>query len=126
MKYLGDGDWSELKKGTGSLNTDFVVYKKPVHAMADGQIVGCWRNAPENPSPGETHEKFVTDIKWVAGKPVYYGRIPGGGNMLFVDNVDGKRVLYAHMIPGSIPAELCLTTTPISHPTRPSPKAMLI
>ncbi len=81
--------------------------------MADGNIVGCWRNAPENPKPDQLHEKLVTGTKVVNGDTVKIGRIPGGGNMLFVDNTDGKRVLYAHMIPGSIPAELCpnVTTT---------------
>ena len=106
-RYLGDGKWSHLLTGSGKSNTDFVVYEKPVHAMADGKVVGCWRNAPENPAPPAKHDQFETGTKMVGGKAVPVGRIPGGGNMLFVDNGDGKRVLYAHMTPGSIPAELC-------------------
>jgi len=110
---LGSGKWSEFKKGEANVNSNYVIYKKPVYAMADGNIVGCWRNAPENPKPDQLHEKLVTGTKVVNGDTVKIGRIPGGGNMLFVDNTDGKRVLYAHMIPGSIPAELCpnVTTT---------------
>jgi len=106
-RYLGSGKWSEFKKGEANVNSNYVIYKKPVYAMADGNIVGCWRNAPENPKPDQLHEKLVTGTKVVNGDTVKIGRIPGGGNMLFVDNTDGKRVLYAHMIPGSIPAELC-------------------
>ncbi len=107
MKYQGNGKWTPLKQGDGSANSDFLVYGKPIHAISDGNIVGCWRNAPENPKPPAKHEKFVTGTRLVGGNPVEIGRIPGGGNMLFVDNSDGTRTLYAHMIPGSIPAELC-------------------
>jgi Polyglycine hydrolase-like, structural repeat len=107
LRYLGDGKWSEFKQGSIQVNSNYVIHKKAVYAMADGSIVGCWRNAPENPKPYQLHEKFVTGTKLVNGKSVEVGLIPGGGNMLFVDNVDGKRVLYAHMIPGTIPAGLC-------------------
>ncbi|MFL6261703.1 MAG: M23 family metallopeptidase [Thermoanaerobaculia bacterium] len=107
MRYLGNGKWSFFNQGNGSVNSDYVIYGKPVHAITDGNIVGCWRNAPENPNPPDKHDKFVTGTKLVNGKPVNVGRIPGGGNMLFVDNADGTRTLYAHMIPGSIPAALC-------------------
>jgi Polyglycine hydrolase-like, structural repeat len=96
LRYLGSGKWSAYEDGgDGTSNSDFVVYEKPVYAIADGTIVGCWRNAPENPNPPAHHQKF-TD-----------GFIPGGGNMLFVDLPDGKRLLYAHMIPGTMPAKLC-------------------
>jgi hypothetical protein len=95
-RYLGNSKWSPYKEGgDGKKNSDFVVYEKPVYAIADGTIVGCWRNAPENPNPPAHNQKF-TD-----------GFIPGGGNMLFVDLPDGKRLLYAHMIPGTMPAKLC-------------------
>jgi hypothetical protein len=107
MRYLGDGKWSDYLKGTGSVNSDFVVYRKPVYAIAAGTIVGCWRNAPENPAPDALHEKFVTGTKKVNGKDVNVGLIPGGGNMLFVDLPDGTRMLYAHMIPDTIPSSLC-------------------
>ncbi|SEQ78803.1 Peptidase family M23 [Nitrosomonas sp. Nm51] len=93
-RYLGNKKWSHVKNGTdGKKNTDYLIYGKPVYAIGDGTIVGCWRNAPENPRPGERHAKK--------------DRIPGGGNMLWVDHADGTRVLYAHMIPGSIYEKLC-------------------
>lgn len=96
MRYLGNGAWSHVASGTnGQNNADFVIYGKPVYAIADGIVVGGWRNAPENPVPGQHHPDFTA------------GFIPGGGNMLWVDQPDGKRVLYAHMTPGSIPPALC-------------------
>jgi hypothetical protein len=108
MRYLGDGKWSDYKdKGDGSANSDFVVYEKEVYAVAAGKVVGCWRNAPENPSPGTLHEKFVTKTEIVNGNEVTYELIPGGGNMLFIDLQDGTRMLYAHMIKDRIPSSLC-------------------
>ncbi len=95
-RYLGNGKWSHLVDGgKNSRNADYVAYGKPIYSISDGTIVGCWRNAPENPDPPAHSQKFKD------------GFIPGGGNMLFVDLADGTRVLYAHMIPGTIPSRLC-------------------
>ncbi len=95
-RYLGNNKWTHLKAGTnGSKNSDDVIYGKPIYAIASGKIIGGWRNAPENPADGTKHP-------FVAAK-----LIPGGGNMLWVEHTDGSRVLYAHMIPGSIPLNLC-------------------
>ncbi|MGH3902770.1 MAG: hypothetical protein ACRDTE_01000 [Pseudonocardiaceae bacterium] len=74
-------------------NESWVVYGKPVYAMADGIVVKGWRNAPENPGPGEEHPEL--------GKG-----IGGGGNHLVVELDDGGLILYAHMIPGTIPSKL--------------------
>ena len=78
MRYLGDGKWSPYRKGNGSANSDFVVYEKEVYAVAAGKVVGCWRNAPENPSPDTLHEKFVTGTKKVNGQDVDVGPDPRG------------------------------------------------
>ena len=80
---------------------------KEVYAIAAGTIVGCWRNAEENPFPPAHHEKMVTGTEKVNGVDINVGLIPGGGNMLFVDLPDGTQMLYAHMIPGTIPPSLC-------------------
>ena len=78
-------------------NEDWIIYGKPVYAIAGGEVVRCWRNAPENPRPGESHP----------GRLAEPPTIPGGGNSLWIHQDDGKYVLYAHMTPGSIPASLC-------------------
>ncbi|RKH11517.1 M23 family metallopeptidase [Corallococcus sp. CA047B] len=84
-------------------NSDWVIYGLPVSAIADGEVVTCWRNAPEGlkpavhggddvPHPGRTSDPL---------------RIPRSGNHLNIRTNDGKIILYAHMQPGSIPEALC-------------------
>lgn len=93
-RYLGNNKWSSLKKGMKSNeNSSYLIYGMPVYAIADGTIIGCWCNAPENPRPKERHAQKL--------------RIPGGGNELWVKLEDGSKALYAHMIPGTIPKKLC-------------------
>src|SRR4030095_4827921 len=54
--------WTQRKVGVSAdeydadrKNTDWIVYEQPVHAIADGEVARCWRNAPENPAPGQSH-----------------------------------------------------------------------
>jgi len=95
-RYLGNNKWSGLKSGgSKSKNGDYLIYGKRIYAMAAGKIVGCWCNAPNNPKPPAKHPKLASK------------EMPGGGNMLWVEHSDGTRALYAHMIPGSMPANLC-------------------
>ena len=95
-RRISDTKWSTLLEGKtdDKVNANYVVYGKPIYAMASGTVIGCWRNAPENP---------------VGGKhPAYEkGLIAGGGNHLWVKQDDGAVALYAHTIPGSIPAAIC-------------------
>lgn len=106
MRYTGNNKWSFVKEGTnGTKNSDLLIYGKPVYAMADGKVIGCWCNAPENPRP-----KLSTDTdegqEWL--HPKFKSKeMPGGGNMLWIEHPDGTRALYAHMIPGTIAANLC-------------------
>lgn len=76
-----------------SKNDSYVVYGKPVYAMSGGTVVRGWRNAPENPKPGESHAEL--------GKG-----IGGGGNNIVLEHSDGSRVLYAHFQPGTVPKKL--------------------
>lgn len=78
-------------------NEDCLVYNEPLYSMADGTVLRCWRNAPENPTPGASHPGRTSTPK----------RIGGGGNALVVQNNDGTVALYAHMKPGTIPTTLC-------------------
>ena len=41
--------WDEYEQDPK--NEDWVVYGRPVYAIEDGEVTGCWRNAPENPKP---------------------------------------------------------------------------
>ena len=47
-KYKEDG-----KNADNDYNSDFVIYDKPVHAIASGEVIACWRNAPNNIRPGD-------------------------------------------------------------------------
>jgi len=88
-RYKGNNNWSHLKKGkSGNNNADFLIYNKPFYAMADGEVCGCWRNAPENPVPGERHQAKKDKL------------MSGGGNLIWVLQNNGVYALYAHAIPG--------------------------
>ncbi|MGH1347858.1 MAG: hypothetical protein ACRBN8_40260 [Nannocystales bacterium] len=60
----------------------------PVRAMADGVVIGCWKNADENVRTGDKSTFFEQDM-------------PGGGNIVYVLHEDNTIGLYAHMIPPS-------------------------
>ena len=95
-RIQSNGTWTSKKSGTsGKKNSDSLVYGKPFYAIADGEVEHCWRNAPDNPVPGDHHPDKKA------------GLIGGGGNMLSVRQANGARTLYAHAKPGSIPPSLC-------------------
>jgi hypothetical protein len=102
-RFDGNGNWSALVDGAPSnpdlrKNEHSLAYGRPFYAIADGEVIGCWRNAPENPRPGEAHP-----MRDQNGKSF----IIGGGNHLWVRQDDGIIVLYAHAIPETIPAAIC-------------------
>ena len=91
--HKSDNDWPEGKPADKVLS-HWIVYNKPFYAMAAGTVVGAWRNAPEN-TPGSLHPDYKA------------GKFAGGGNHLWILQDDGVYALYAHAVPGSIPAALC-------------------
>jgi hypothetical protein len=93
--------WTRRKAGVTQAEYDrnptneaHVIYGQGVHAVADGEIVSCWRNTPDNAKPG------VKDPR--VGK-----EIPAGGNFMFIKQAENDYILYAHFKPGSIPSNLC-------------------
>lgn len=113
-KNSGADTWSEVKSSTdwkNPKNGDFFVYGKPVYAMADGTIVSCWRNAPENPRPfssalGDKFDEPFEQRDWLH-QAWRDKKMSGAGNHLLVEQDDGNLVLYAHGQTGSIPSSLC-------------------
>ena len=79
----------------GSQNDHFLIYGKPVYAVAGGKVVRCWRDAEENPAP---------DMKHPGNED---GTIPNGGNGMWVDHGNGEFALYAHFQKNSVPPSLC-------------------
>ena len=93
------GGWDSNKANPANPveNEDKVCYNMPVYAIADGEVISSWRNAPENPRPGESHPGRLATPK----------TIPRSGNHVAVLSDDGSVILYAHFKTGSVPAELC-------------------
>lgn len=113
-KNQGANTWSEVKASTdwnNPKNTDYYVYGKPVYAMADGTIIRCWRNAPENPRPyssalGDDFDEPFAQRDWLS-QAWRDKKMSGAGNHLLVQHDDGNLVLYAHAQTGTIPSALC-------------------
>src|SRR5437764_901133 len=63
-RRVADNDWERLLVGLvdnppfNALNVNYLIYNRPFYAMAGGTVVGCWRNAPENPSPPSKHPEI--------------------------------------------------------------------
>ncbi len=93
-RWTGSG-WSSNHPGTdGTQNDDRLVWGKPIHAMADGEIVVCYATAEDHSAPGESDGDSPS----------------GGGNSFVIEHtLDGQveRVLYAHLQEGSVPPALC-------------------
>ncbi|RKG56266.1 M23 family metallopeptidase [Corallococcus sp. AB011P] len=84
-------------------NSDWVIYGLPVTAIADGEVLTCWRNAPEGLKP-MVHGGDDVPHPGRTSNPL---RIPRSGNHVNIRTDDGKIILYAHLQPGSVPEELC-------------------
>lgn len=95
-RYKSDSSWPNLKTdGADKQDLDnWIVYGKPFYAMAEGVIIRCWRNSPNNPVGG-LHAEYEK------------GFIGGGGNSIVVLHDDSTETLYAHAKPGSIPSAIC-------------------
>lgn len=96
LRRVADNNWQVLKEGKtdDSVNANYLIQGRPVHAMAGGTVVGCWRNAPENSGHNQRAE-------------VGTGKILLQGNHLWIKQADGNIALYAHAPKGDIPASLC-------------------
>ncbi len=86
-----DGDsWS---KGSGSkTNAQNYDWSVPLYAPASGVIASCWRNFPDDPSPGVNPPN---------------NDIFAGGNHLSILTDEGNLIFMAHLKSGTIPSELC-------------------
>lgn len=118
LRRVADNNWQVLKAGqtNDAINSNYLIYGRPVYAMASGTVIGCWRNAPEN--TGHTKRPEIAT-----------GKILLQGNHLWIRQTDGNIALYAHAPTGDIPANLCpnnatfLTGTALSGPIWTQPEA---
>lgn len=96
VRHLGGTSWNEFGNVNLTGNARYVIYNRPFYAMADGEVVGCWRNAPENRA-GSSHRDLLA------------GKFARGGNHLWILQTDGIYALYAHAISETIPSNLART-----------------
>jgi hypothetical protein len=96
LRRVANDNWPVLKDGQtdDTINSNYLIYGRPVYAMAGGTVVGCWRNAPENTGHNQRPE--------VGTKKILLQ-----GNHLWIQQTDGKMALYAHAPTGDIPTNLC-------------------
>ncbi|MFV8756792.1 hypothetical protein ACNOYE_40125 [Nannocystaceae bacterium ST9] len=113
----------------GGKNEDEYIFGVPLYSPIDGEIVACWRTAPDKSAPGVDYDldgdgifgeskncsisgalckedsdcpNFNTCVTGHDASPL------GGGNHLQIRDSSGDYViLFAHMQYDSIPAELC-------------------
>jgi hypothetical protein len=82
-----NGEWTGFLPGkTGTANSDYLVWEKPIYAMADGVVLACTQNKKDNPTPGT--------------------KLSGGSNN-FVIQHGSEKAFYLHMREGSAVDSLC-------------------
>ena len=101
--------WSGLKDPVnGDLNNveDYLIYGVPVKASASGEVITCWRNAPDSPIEGPHPRRDGCDGSCSTGENCSC-TIPRSGNHIQVLTDDDRLLLYAHLAPGTVPAKFC-------------------
>lgn len=108
IKQWTGSAWTDKKDGapSGSIeNKDFLIWDTPIHAMADGEVIACWRNAPDNPDAGDSvhpFRVFCDDVP--GGLPC---TVPRSGNFVSIVTATGEILQSAHLKSGTIPEEIC-------------------
>lgn len=94
----GKNGWTEVHQGTDGLkNSDYLIYGKPIRAMANGTVE-------------EWHDGMADNTK-LKELPVP-GPEPGSGNRMVIRHGD-ETVSYCHLQAGSIPDRLKKKGTPV-------------
>lgn len=86
-----DGDSWEKRTGS-STNAQDYDWNVPPYAPANGVIASCWRNFPDDPSPGVNPPN---------------NNIFTGGNHVVIITDQGNAISMAHLKEGTIRADLC-------------------
>jgi len=80
-------------------NKDYPDYGKEIYAVADGKVVDCFNEFPENP-PG--FRSRLPKEKWNKFKEKYGFVASVAGNYVILQHPGDEYSFYAHMIPGSL------------------------
>jgi hypothetical protein len=80
-------------------NSDHRIWKKPVYAMSDGEVIKVRWDFPNNPEPGDPDKvpQRILDLRKKVGD--------GGGNLLHIAAGD-EVYSYGHLHPDTIPEKL--------------------
>lgn len=98
VKGWSGSDWTETYAGKNGVEKEnYRIYGMPVYAMAAGTVCWALNDQPERP----TTASYSKDLQKSKSLGVYYG----GGNQIFI-KTGSEVAVYAHLQPGSIPAEL--------------------
>lgn len=82
-----------------SENRDYPGYGREVYAVADGKVVDCFNEFPENPPGFGSH---LPEAEWDRLKKEY-GFVAGvAGNYVIIEHAGNEYSFYAHMIPKSL------------------------
>lgn len=102
-----------------------IIYRVPLYAPVDGEVLSCWRRYPNNPAnrtsiPKRCCKEQITDEgKCVIGscgspecaeafapaEPVC--QVRKSGNFIAILTKDDELVAFSHLAPGTIPKRLC-------------------
>ena len=106
--------WTKVRPGVTTVDSpsDYLAYGTPIYASDDGEVVTCWRNAPNNPVDGPHPGRDGCTDDDQDGNPCDQNAtcsctIPRSGNHLNILDANGNITLYAHLMPGSVPADVC-------------------
>lgn len=94
------GGWTKYRSNAQSppRNENALCYDAPVYALTDGEVLSAWRMAPDNDRPGVKDPRNTR----LGGKG-----ISRSGNHVSVLADDGSVILYAHLVPETVPRGLC-------------------
>ena len=123
LKRWTGSKWTSLKSSVSEAdynnnpspaNDSHLAFGVKVYAISDGEVMTCWRNAPENPHAKDSvtpQRDGCVDEDKDGNKCEYYRscscEIPQSGNHVNVRMADGTVILYAHLKSGSIPSSVC-------------------
>jgi hypothetical protein len=106
VRWTGDG-WTvkvEQPDPEGPGNQDYLVWKRPVRAVVDGQVVACRRSAPDN-IPGD----FAPDSNFVTIQHTFDA----------FDSSQVEYLTYVHFAEDTVPLEVCPNVCPSDEPCDP-------
>lgn len=119
MSYdKGAKKWTRARFGSpAGTNESHLVFGQKLYAPTDGEVITCWRNAPDNPKPGRSlpeRDGCDGECDGCGGncdiKPDCSCTIPRSGNHINIKLADGSVLLLAHLQSGSIPQSVCPKT----------------